>query len=332
MGEKVMGKVIESKGLPEFIEKGTVTHVPDHKPGKTEAPPLEVKKDAPVQDIGEKAEEKPAEPEKKAPEPEMDEEVPQLSEKSLKYVNKQHRLRKEAQEEAELSESLAREQFNRALLAEQKAAALEAELSELKKPKEQPKVEELKFPMAQDFVKDGKFDQDEYQKAVTDYNKAETKRLLDEERQSRERAQLQEKLKASADAARKAHPDFDEVMKAASGSEADLVPQFVLTYINESDVAGEISYYLLKNPQESQRIAKLSPIRGIAELGKLEAKLTTEPKKEPVVEVKPERPGAPPPITPISTAGVGTVVTDPARMDYKQLRQYHREQERNKRR
>ena len=327
-----MGKVIESKGLNEFVQNGTVTHVPDHKPGNSkEAAPLDVKPAAPVVETTDK---KPEEVDKTLEKAiETEEAVPTLSEDSRKYVNKQHRLRKEAQEEAELSESLAREQFNRAVLAEERAKALEAELSKVKAPVETPKVEPLKFPLATEFVKDGVFNQDDYQKAVSAYNKEETKRIIDEERLSREQAQLAKKLGESADQARKAHADFDDVMKAANGTPADMVPQFVLTYINESDIAGEISYYLLKNPEESQRIARLSPIRGIAELGKLEAKLVAPEadKATQSAQAQPaERPGAPPPITPLSTSGSGSTNTDPAKMSFAELRAYEREKRRKK--
>jgi hypothetical protein len=328
-----MGKVIDSAGLQQFLNDGTVTHVPNHKADKPNgAPPLEVQKQVAAVELGEK---KPEIEVDKALESaiEAEESVPTLSEDSRKYVNKQHRLRKEAQEDAELDRRLAQEQYNRAVLAEDRAKALELELSKNKAPVEGAKVEALKFPMAADFVKDGQFNQDEYQKAVTEYNKAETKRLFEEERQVRDLAQLQKKLGDSADAARKAHSDFDEVMSAAKDTPADMVPQFVLTYINESDIAGEISYYLLKNPEDSQRIARLSPIRGIAELGKLEERLTKapEPAKPVVAEVKPpERPGAPPPITPLNTSGSGTVNLDPAKMSFKELRAMEREKLRKK--
>jgi hypothetical protein len=53
----------------------------------------------------------------------------------------------------------------------------------------------------------------------------------------------------------------------------------------------------------------------------------------PVVAPKaPERGGAPPPITPISSQGSGTVVTDPAKMGFKELRAYERQKEAAKRR
>ncbi len=334
-----MGKVIESKGMVDFVQNGTVTHVPDHKPAKSngQAPALEVKKEAPVQEIGEKSAEKPVEKPTEVDKAlekaiETEEAVPTLSEESRKYVNKQHRLRKEAQEEAELSESLAREQFNRALMAEERAKALEAELSTLKKAPEVPKVEELKFPLASEFVKDSVFDQDAYQKAVSEYNKAETKRLLEDERQKTEMAQAVARVNQSWDASRKTHPDFDEVRSKVEGTPADEFPQFVLNYIvKDSEDPGEVSYYLWSHPEDAQRIAKLPPIRAIAELGKLEARLSKPVEaKAPVKEVAPERTGAPPPITPISATGSGTVNTDPSKMTFAELRAYEREKRRKK--
>ena len=324
-----MGKVIEGKGMVDFVQNGTYTNVPDHKPSKgNAAAPLEVQKAPPV---AEKPAEKALEVDKALEKAiETDEAVPTLSEDSRKYVNKQHRLRKEAQEEAELDRALASEQYNRAVLAEERARALEAQLSQVK-PVTPEKVEELKFPLANEFVKDGVFDQDAYQKAVGEFNKAETKRIIDDERTQRERAQLEKRLGESADAARKVHSDFDQVMEAAKGTPADMVPQFVLTYINESDVAGELSYYLLKNPEDAQRIAKLSPIRGIAELGKLEERLNKPAEAaKPAEVIAPERAGAPPPITPISTTGSGTVNTDPSKMSFTELRAYEREKLRKK--
>ena len=327
-----MGKVIEGKGMVDFVQNGTYTNVPDHKPSKANGAAPEVKKDAPVVDLAEKPAEKAPEVDKALEKAiETDEAVPTLSEDSRKYVNKQHRLRKEAQEEAELDRALASEQYNRAVLAEERARALEAQLSQVKPPQAAEKAVELKFPLANEFVKDGVFDQDAYQKAVSEYNKAETKRIIDDERKARERAQAEKRLGESADVARKAHADFDQVLQAAKGTPADHPPQFVLDHINESDVAGELSYYLLKNPEDAQRIAKLSPIRGIAELGKLEERLTKPAEAaKPAEVIVPERAGAPPPITPISTTGSGTVNTDPAKMNFPELRAYRKEERRKK--
>lgn len=321
-----MGKVITSKGLNEFVEKGTVTHVPDHKPQK----PIEKPPEAP------KAEAAPVEPvEAKSP-PEApkedDETVPVLSEDSRKYVNKQHRLRKEAEEQAQDAERFAKDQYQRAVLAEQRAEQLSKDLEEHRKPA--PKEPELVEPKEDDpqWLENGQFNWRKFTKAQADY--AAKKAITDfqktqaDERAQANRVEHETKIRASAEAARKEFSDFDAVMESAKGTEADLVPQFVLNYIYESDHSALLAYHLAKNPEESQRIAKLTPIRGLAELGKLEDKLTAQPPKEvipePKLEVVPERTGAPPPITPIATNASGTVNTDPARMSYKELRAFER--------
>src|SRR6266404_2492770 len=278
-----MGKVITSKGLNEFVEKGTVTHVPDHKPTEKapEPPKAEV---AAVQPVEVKAS-----PE--APK-EDDEAVPVLSEDSRKYVNKQHRLRKEAEEAAAEADRLAESQYNRAIMAERRAQTLEAELSKVQQP-EKAKEPELVEPKEDDpqWVENGQFNWRKFTKAQADY--AAKKAITDfrktqaDERAQADRAEHETKIRASAEAVRKEYSDFDAVMESAKGTEADLVPQFVLNYIYESNHSALLAYHLAKNPEESQRIAKMRPILGLAELGKLEDKLTAkvpEPKVEPKVE------------------------------------------------
>jgi len=70
--------------------------------------------------------------------------------------------------------------------------------------------------------------------------------------------------------ARKALPDWEEVMElAADEPTASETVQFCL----DSDVGPRIAYHLAKNPEEHERINKLSPMRRVAELGKLEDRL-----------------------------------------------------------
>lgn len=329
-----MGKVVTSEGLQEFVQSGTVTHVPDHKETK-KGEALEVKKDQSPVDL--KAPEEPKqEAKEEVQEVEKEDDVPVLSEDSRKYVNKQHRLRKEAQEAAEDAERFAKDQYQRALLAEQRAEQLAKELEDTRKqstPKE--KEPELKAPEAKDFLVEGQVDWDKYTDAKADFAAkkavAEERKRQADEKAEQERQTHIARIQASATEARKELKDFDEVMESVKDTEADRVPQFVLNYIYESDASAKIAYYLAKHPEESQRIAKLAPIRGLAELGKLEERLTTKAAAEPKpAEPPPERTGAPPPITPIATTASGTVNTDPSRMSHKELREYERQ--RNKRR
>ena len=78
--------------------------------------------------------------------------------------------------------------------------------------------------------------------------------------------------------------------------------------IQASDIGPDIAYYLGSNPKEAARIAALnSPILQAKEIGKLEAKITSEP-------VLKRTTSAPPPIAPISGRGSGTSsydTTDP---------------------
>ena len=70
----------------------------------------------------------------------------------------------------------------------------------------------------------------------------------------------------------------------------------------EADNADDIAYHLGSHPKEAQRIAALSPLSQIREIGKLEAKLLAEP-------AKPKAPSkAPAPITPLT--GVAQVATE----------------------
>ena len=78
--------------------------------------------------------------------------------------------------------------------------------------------------------------------------------------------------------------------------------------IQASDIGPDIAYYLGSNPKETARIAALkSPILQAKEIGKIEAKMASEP-------VLKKTTSAPPPIAPISGRGSGAPsydTTDP---------------------
>lgn len=340
-----MGKVVTSEGLTDFIASGTVTHVPDHKPkANGEAPALEVKKDAPVVDAGEKPPEKAPDTAAKPPEqatedhdePLTEEEktLPEKAQKEIqrakRAVNKKHAEMKAAQEELAEAERFGELQFNEKKLLEQKIAGLQAEVEALK-PKAAPPPE-AKAPEMKDFTDDkGQVDWDKYTDAKAEFKAAEAVKK-ERERQAEERkAEATERLRAkhqtSEDKAKAAHSDWDEVMRKVQGTAADNQPPFVLNFLSESEQSGELRYYLASHPDEAEKIAKLPPIRGIVELGKIEDKLvkpSPAAKETPAAEGATPKPGAPPPITPLSGSGTGVVNTDPAKMTYKELRAYER--------
>lgn len=130
-----------------------------------------------------------------------------------------------------------------------------------------------------------------YTEALTDW-KMEAK--LQASLQQRDKQTAQQSLEKSYNARVqefvKVTPDFADVLAAS-----DLqISQPVTELIFESDVGPAIAYYLAENEAETERINKLSPARQLAEIGKIEAKLTA-----PVADKKKKVSQAPAPVKPV---------------------------------
>jgi hypothetical protein len=345
-----LAKVITSQGLTEFVQEGKFQQVANHKKGQpSEAPPLEAVKEAPTIDISPaKTQEKPAEAPKPAEEtkhPESDHDEPlteeekTLPEKAQKEiqrakraVNKKHAEMMAAKEELLELERFGETQFNEKRELEKKLSALETQLESLKQQAKPPEPE-LKEPDEKDakYRNDkGEFDWKQFSKdqAVFEADKAvkaERKRQADERSQSENR-KLMERHTAAEAKAREAHKDFDAVMERIQGTDLDKPPSFVLGFLNDSELSGEMRYYLATHTDETKKIFELSPIRGIKELGKIEDSLikpSTTTKETPVASGAIPR-GAPPPITPLNGEGSSGIQTDPSKMSFKQLREYEK--------
>lgn len=337
-----MGKVVTGAGLQEFIETGKVMHVPNHKPGNGAAP-LEAKPIAPVVELSDnKAPEasKVGEPEAKAPVEDLNEGLEpdelEFSEQIRRKMGKKHRAMKEAQESAAEAERFAEQQFNERKLAEKRAEEAERRAKELEsKVAPPPKAPELKAPDIKDFTNEqGQVDWDKYTDAKSEYAAkkavAEDRAERAKEQEAAEKAANEAHWRARLQVAETKYPDFLKVVGAAE----TWVPNAVLQYITESDHGADLTYYLAKHPEEAKEIAKLSPVKAVARIGKLETQFEKPaPKAEtpPAASKAPERGGAPPPITPISATGAGTVVVDPSKMSFQQLRAYERERAMKKR-
>lgn len=336
-----MGKVVTNAGTEI---------VPNHKAVKaTDAPKLETTQAAPVIDVKPAGETKSETVEKPKAEDEHveltaeEKALPESAQKEIqrakRAVNKKHAELMQAIEDAQADTRLAEDQFNLRRLAESRLADAETRLRELEAKAQTPVVEATK-PTIDDKNADGTFkyrtadgnvDWDLYTDAKAEFA-ADSKFKEREAKAAREAAEREsasrvEQIKANADAVRKEHPDFDQVMRSVQGTDSDRVPQFVLNYIYESENAAGVAYFLAKNPAESQRIAKLKPITGIRELGKIEDSLVKPSKaatESPAAQGATPKPGAPPPITPLSGSGNGAINTDPSKMDFKQLRAYER--------
>jgi hypothetical protein len=115
-------------------------------------------------------------------------------------------------------------------------------------------------------------------------------------------------------------PDYAEVI-----AESDIdAPPHIAVYIAESPIGPKIGYHFAKHPEDFDRISKLSPIRAIAELGKLEDRLEKPKAKEPEADT-PAVSRAPSPIKPLE-GSAAAVQKDPAKMTIQELREYERAQ------
>lgn len=120
-------------------------------------------------------------------------------------------------------------------------------------------------------------------------------RVREEQRKNQERAKAWEQKEKEV---REKHPDFDE---AFDGFMRNRPTRDLGAAIMDSPVGPEIARYLGLNPTELQRINSLPPLRQAAEIGKIEYRLTEQPKPSP------KKSTAPPPINPVRPVGKSVV-------------------------
>lgn len=308
-----MAQVLSSANMQEFIETRKVPEFvpPDAK--KAEEAKPEVK-----EEVAAKAEVEEAEDDDGLTPSDAE-----LTEKIRRKIGAKHKRMKEAEEFAEA-------QYNERRLAEKRAEIAEQRLADIEsKAKPQPEQAEVKKPDPKDFP-----DAIQYAEALAEFKVNEAiereraKRAEEAAQAERERAQalLRERIAKVA----KDIPDYDEVVSAADAQ----LPVHVSQFIVDSESGPKVGYHLAKHPEVLERISKLSPIKAIAELGKLEAALEAGGK---VVEVQStkttgseavktqERSRAPDPIKPIE-GGTAPVQKDPSKMTYQEFRAWEKSQ------
>jgi hypothetical protein len=148
---------------------------------------------------------------------------------------------------------------------------------------------------------------EEYVEAVAEW-KADLKvkshfELTEKQRQEQMRQQhmqqVQQSYRKMEESAREKYEDFEEV---AYNPSVPITPAMAAT-IQESEMGPDIAYYLGKNTQEADRIARLAPFLQAKELGKLEAKLAST--------VTPPKPSAAPaPIAPLKSPTASSAYVD----------------------
>ena len=183
-----------------------------------------------------------------------------------------------------------------------------AELDAIKK-----RPVEINLPLPEHFDA-GEFDP-AYKQALIEYGKKSAESEIttkasqaSEEAMARQRNQtVINTFENRAEKLRSVLPDFDAVAKSPEMIELYRHPQMapIVDALHESEVGPQLAYYLGKNPGEAYRLANLPWPSALRELGRLEAKVTTETATRKVSQ-------APEPINPI---GSGANMTEKALED-----------------
>lgn len=131
----------------------------------------------------------------------------------------------------------------------------------------------------------------------------EARRQQSQQVQAQSQAEIASNWREQAEKAAEKYDDFHEV----TGNPSLRITPVMADAIALSDVGTDVAYFLGKNPGEAKRISTLPPVRQIAEIGRIEAKLAAAPPAPAKRATK-----APPPVKPVTGAAASSV--DPEKM------------------
>jgi hypothetical protein len=120
---------------------------------------------------------------------------------------------------------------------------------------------------------------------------------------AKQQAEIMEAYAESEEKVRDKYDDFDQVARNPNVPITEVMAEAIYA----SDVGPEVAYYLGSNIKEAARISRLSPFMQAKEIGKIEAKLASDP---PVKKTS----NAPAPISPVTARSTGSTshdTTDP---------------------
>lgn len=211
--------------------------------------------------------------------------------------------RKQAEEKAEKAS------------AELKAAreareAAERRANELAAKYEPPKPDEIgPEPVPEQFT-----DVSEYAKALKDYTADKTRRddakAATEKAAAAERQRVADSFIQRQEEFKAAQADYSETLANSDVKVSDEIRDAIV----ESEVGPQLLYHFAKNPDDAERLGKMTVARALREFGKIEAKLSGEPAPEKTTKSSAsvaEISKAPAPINPLK----GTSAIVPAKVD-----------------
>jgi hypothetical protein len=274
--------------------------------------------------------------------PNDDDDAGDLPDRVRRQIGKKHRQMKEAEEFA-VSEG------RRALTAESRASALQAELDALKgkptaKDSTSVALADDPEPKMEDFKTVGEYTRQLTKWEVRQAANAARAKGVEASEQAAAQAEARETANGFVERQTKfqeSTPDYEAVLEDC---ELEL-HNAGMQYMVESDVGPQLAYWLAlpENQHHINRLNKLSPRRMIAELGKLEDKLDASA-QQPAAKDSGKTPAgngaaasdnarqvskAPAPIAPLVPDAAGNTPThkDPQAMSFTELREYRKQEE-----
>jgi hypothetical protein len=180
-------------------------------------------------------------------------------------------------------------------------------------PQQQQPVEDRDLPSRAAYTND-----EDYVHALVKYEREKERVIEQQQTQARAQQEALDKFNQKQVEAKAAYDDYDEVIGSASVDNPLFMTNrypHVTETVMTSEYGTDLMYYLASNPDESVRIARMTPIAAVNELGRIQGyieraltgKETVAGAKEPVTVTTPEKPRvAPTPYkTPRGTGGAG---------------------------
>ena len=123
--------------------------------------------------------------------------------------------------------------------------------------------------------------------------------LVQQREMQMQRAAMEEAYAEREEEARSKYDDFEQV----AYNPQLRVTEIMAETIKASDLGPDLAYWLGSNPKEADRISRLSPLLQAREIGKIEARLGSNPPVKPTTS-------APAPITPVTARTSGNPAYD----------------------
>jgi len=177
----------------------------------------------------------------------------------------------------------------------ERLAALEGKKPETAQPK-------IAAPKREDFATDA-----EYEEAMFDYRYKVRRAKEDADAaQNAQQSRLKENFEnyqTAVETFKDEHDDWDEVVNQQLP-----IHESVYLAIIEQENGPQVTYYLGKHPDFARRLADMTPLSAVMEVGRLADRLKGGQKPDPGEKPKP-KPRLPEPVKPVSTAATSSSLT-----------------------